>query len=190
MTFSPEFPPPIGRIVTKETGYICTHEHSDESFAMTDDILYAVPVLIPYQTTIKTIGFRVDVAESGVKAVMGMYPIERGNIGSLILQTDEYTFPGSTGIKELNFSVALDPGLYGIVFVADSISTLELRGSVVNNPLLGAGMSGDVTHWIKSPHTYNAVLPAEIDIDIFIEKLSTNPTNSGICPRFYLLEDT
>ncbi len=129
------YPPPFTGQLPQRGHYIGTYDPTNSSFAPTADTIYYVPIIIPYQIVLDLIGVKVDVAEANKNCKLGIYPIERGYLKDIILQTDEISL-GTNDFKSEAIEVVLSPGAYVFAFVTDATGTAEIREVGVNVSLL------------------------------------------------------
>jgi len=144
------------------------------------DLLYAVPIRIPRDLTLTTIGLEVHTTGTAANARIGLYANAEGHPGALIVDSGAFSV-GTTGVKEQTISTAVTDGWVWVVFIADGTVTLKSipSGNVVN--LLGcsysAGTISSVGYMLLSS-TYGA-LP-----DPFPSGSSV--PQAGACPLVYL----
>lgn len=119
--------------------------------------LYAQPLIIARATVIKSVAIYVTTAASGKKLTIGIYQ-DNGNMspeGASLIDVFGEVDVGTTGAKQLDKEVSLDPGLYWFCFYSDGTPTIRAVAYTQVIHLLGfSGIDGACNSYFYKDETY------------------------------------
>jgi hypothetical protein len=116
------------------------------TFGMTQDVLYAIPFIVPSVDTFDLLSIRVMTAGAGSSARAGIYK-DDGTIypGARIVDSGALDC-STTGWKDASISVILQPGLYWLVVVCSATApTVTSQLNQQSFPIFGLSNSASAT---------------------------------------------
>jgi len=165
------FPPPFSGMLAKTNQYIAPYAASTGSWPDTAGYIRFVPIIIPYPVWIREMGVYVTTAAPDEEARIGIYPIERGLIGTKI--ADNCVSLGAINWNGEEFNVHLPPSAYMFAIIF-STGSAQIRRANVLDPILGFDKEKTVNPaFYTLQQTYDGTLPDTVDNDSLILSHST-----------------
>ena len=153
--------------------YVATYAASGLSASFAKDTIFYIPIRFAYEQTFDRLSLYVD-ASGGANARIGVYPVERGVIGTKIYGSDSFSV-ASSGLKEVTVDIYLAAGIYVFAVLLDTITPLRINA--IGQPLVPHGAGTEIvdnTHYTES---------------LAFAALPTTPGTialaSGNCPRLW-----
>ncbi len=130
---------------------------STQTLALSANTLYVVPFAVGDTATFARIGIDVTVADAGKSARLGIYSWSDGVPGARILDAGAVSV-GTTGIKEITISQALDAGMYGLALVGDGTPTIRANSvAPIAAFAIGTATPGVADYRMSRAFTYAAL---------------------------------
>jgi hypothetical protein len=125
------------------------------TFAASANVLYSIPLLVPYNRTYTTIGIEVTTLAASTNARLGIYKdkylesgaTEGGYPRELVLDAGTVDC-STTGAKTITISQALTAGWYWLALVANGAPTFRANSQSTALPFLGFTSGTDVVIYV------------------------------------------
>ncbi len=157
-------------IVNLPGGYIGTYGHTQTPAAVSGNIIFYIPIYIPYPVHVTEMGIYISQEPNAyVEAVLGIYTCSRGKPLTLIYQN--LIALNTLGYRATPASVYLSPGFYFLAFWAGSAVGLQCwKGDhtcdILGNETPDGTATRGVVHFQNtSPGTWDGDLATPVDPD-------------------------
>lgn len=109
---------------------VCVNSGSSiGTLTLTSNVLYQVPIVVPWARTFTKIALQIQTAAAGKSVRLGIYNVASdGGPGTLVVDGGTVSVAG-TGIVTVTINQALNPGPYLIAFVSDGSPTIRAYAS-------------------------------------------------------------
>lgn len=112
--------------------------------ALSANVLYAVPFLVPKTVTYSALVFEVTTQSAGNNARLGIYSDTNGAPDALVLDGGTVSLTG-TGAKTVVISQSLTAGAYWLAYVSNGTPSVRATSATSANPSLGFTSGTDTT---------------------------------------------
>lgn len=151
--------------------YLFPYAYSTNGMLLVADIIYYVPLYVPYQMRIVEFGIWINTRDDSGEARLGIYGSERGIIGKRIYSN--IISLNTTGYRSVPADIWLTEGLYFLALISNS-NIVEVRVSDIDDKLLAIphpDYNNTYKHYIENGN-YTSGLP-EIAGDTVIKNDNT-----------------
>lgn len=147
------------------------------STALSADIIYWLPVIIPEATTVVELGFTVATTGTATVARIGLYRVAAGTLTAKALPAEVDV--SSTGTKAVTVSAVVEPGMYmmGIVFNGTCTITCQTASGLggctsmlmfLNGTASSTEIASSLSYAMSTSYSYAALPAPTYDLDLAV----------------------